>query len=470
LTAGQSSWEDTVTTTPPQGSPNDPARPTSDPVNDPDGATSAAVAPTGPTPPPLTSGSPDRPTAVVPGALRLAAIASLGAGAIHATAAGAHSEHRSAVVAFVVTAALQIAWGALALNRPWRLVGLAGIAINGAAVGGWVMAKTSGISFVTGLEDKESAQFADTLAAGLAALAVVGAAVALVGLLGRRERAAWMARPNPALVGVAAVATIGLAVPGMVQTGNHSHAGGGHGHAETAGAGHDHGAGADSTAAGHDHGATGAAAVAKPYDATLPVDLGGVPGVSAAEQAEAEALVTESLQKLPQFADIPTIEAMGYHSIGDGFTGHEHFIKWDLIADGRVLDADYPESLVFEVNRATGEKKLAAAMYMANVDDTLETVPDVGGDLVQWHVHDNLCYSGEAGKWRVSGVAPAGEECPEGTFRLAGTNSENNNVPMVHIWIVPHPCGPFAALEGVGAGQIAPGEERLCDHAHGAAS
>jgi hypothetical protein len=39
---------------------------------------------------------------------------------------------------------------------------------------------------------------------------------------------------------------------------------------------------------------------------------------------------------------------------------------------------------------------------------------------------------------------------------------------MIHVWIVPHRCGPFAALEGVGGGQIKAGEERLCDHAHGA--
>ena len=40
-------------------------------------------------------------------------------------------------------------------------------------------------------------------------------------------------------------------------------------------------------------------------------------------------------------------------------------------------------------------------------------------------------------------------------------------VPMIHVWVVPHQCGPFAALEGVGAGQIKEGETRLCDHAHG---
>jgi hypothetical protein len=401
--------------------------------------------------------SDDRPTIdhargvdAVPGVLRVAALASLGAGAIHATAAGAHSEHRSAVIAFVLIAVAQIGWGAWAYSRAGRLVSLVGAAINAAAIGGWIMAKTSGLTFVTGLDVKESVQFADAVAAGLAAVAVVGALAALAG------RVSLTARPHPAVVGVAAVAVLALAVPGMVRTGSHSHAGG-HGHTETAG--HSHGAGTS------DHADHAAAEEPKPYDATLPVDLGGTPGVTAEQQAEAENLVTISLEKLPQFSDIPTIEAMGYRSIGDAGTGNEHFMKWDLISDGRVLDPDYPESLVFDVNRETGEKTLAAAMYMANLGDTLDTVPTLGGDLVQWHIHDNLCFIGETNAWRVGDVAPEGEECRPGTFRLG-----NNHVPMVHVWIRPHPCGPFAALEGIGGGQIASGEERLCDHAHGAPS
>jgi hypothetical protein len=386
----------------------------------------------------------------VPAVLKVAAFASLAAGGIHATAAGAHSEHRSAVIAFVLTAVAQIGWGAWALGRSGKLVSLSGVAINAAAVGGWIMAKTSGISFVTGLDTKESVQFADGLAAALAAVAVVGALAALLG------RVSFATGAHPALVGVAGVAVIALAIPGMVRTGSHSHAGG-HDHAETAG-GH---------ADGHDHGTASAdqAAVVQPepYDATLPVDLSGVPGVTAEQQAEAEELVTISLEKLPQFSDIPTIEAMGYRSIGDSATGNEHFMKWDLIGDGRVLDPDYPESLVFDVDRETGQKTLAAAMFMANPEDTLDTVPPIGGELVQWHVHDNLCYAGEPNAWRVAGVAPPDQECRPGTFRLS-----DNPVPMVHVWIRPHPCGPFAALEGIGGGQIADGEERLCDHAHGA--
>lgn len=39
---------------------------------------------------------------------------------------------------------------------------------------------------------------------------------------------------------------------------------------------------------------------------------------------------------------------------------------------------------------------------------------------------------------------------------------------MVHIWIVAHPCGPFAALEGVAGGQVREGEAVNCNpqHAH----
>jgi hypothetical protein len=408
-----------------------------------------------PAPGPDPSAPGDR--AGVPGALRAAAVASLGAGAIHATAAGAHAEPRAVAVAFAVTATLQIGWGALALVRSGRLVSLAGAAVNLGALGGWLLAKTSGIGYVDGLDARESPQFADSLAAGLAAVAVAGA------LLGLAARVEWVSRPRPALVGAAAVATLGLAVPGMVSTGNHSHAGDdGHGHDETAAAAdHDHGDMAEDE--GHDHGGgeTAAAEMAKPYDATLPVDLGGFPGVSPEQQAEAERIVTITLQRLPQFADPATAEARGYRSIRDGITGFEHFMKWDLIDDGRVFDPDYPESLVYKV-APDGTRTLAAAMYMANQGTSLDDVPDVGGDLIQWHIHDDLCFAGEPGAWVVAGVAPPPQECRPGTQRLGPPT------PMVHVWITPHECGPFSALEGVGAGQIAEGEERLCDHHHGA--
>ena len=401
-----------------------------------------------------TASSPDRPSALV----TTAALASIGAGAIHATAAGAHSEHRTAVVAFALTAVFQIAWGALVLVRPSRVVALVGVAGNAAAVGGWVLAKTSGISFVTGLDVQEDPQFADTLAAALAVVAVVGALVVLLPGLSAR-----LSGRQPALVGLATVAAIALTVPGMVAAGSHSHAGG-HEHGgdhgdEAAGHEHDHGAASEESAAGHEHAGHEAAAVAPtPYDPTKPIDLGGVEGVTPEQQAAAENLIAITLWRLPQWSDPKVAEAAGFHSIGDGFTGYEHLIQWDWINDDDILDPERPESLVYRVDR-DGTRTLEAAMYMLPQGETLDTVPELGGKLTQWHIHDDLCFTpGEAPK--VRGVTGVGQGCPAGLVKL-------DPVPMIHLWIVPHRCGPFAALEGVGGGQIKEGEERLCDHAHG---
>ena len=391
----------------------------------------------------------DRPSALV----TAAALASIGAGAIHATAAGAHSEHRAAVVAFALTAVFQIGWGALMLVRPSRAVALVGAAGNAVAFGGWVLAKTSGISFVTGLDVQEDPQFADTLAAALAAVAAVAAlVVALPGLSARlRGR-------QPALVGVATVAALALTVPGMVAAGSHSHAGG-HEHGDEAG-GHGHGAAGEESAAGQEHAGHETAAVAPtPYDPTKPIDLGGVEGVTPEQQAAAENLIAITLWRLPQWSDPKVAEAAGFHSIGDGFTGYEHLIQWDWINDGAILDPERPESLVYRVDR-DGTRTLEAAMFMLPQGETLDTVPELGGKLTQWHIHDDLCFTpGEAPK--VRGVTGVGQGCPAGLVKL-------DPVPMIHVWIVPHRCGPFAALEGVGGGQIKEGEERLCDHAHGA--
>jgi hypothetical protein len=385
--------------------------------------------------------------APTPAVLVVAALASIGAGAIHATAVGSHNEHRQAMYAFATLAALQIGWGALAFVRPSRWVSLLGAAIGATALGGWVVARTSGIGFVDGLEAVEDVQFADALAAALATVAVLGALAVLVG------RFAWVRRPQPVLMGVAMMATVGLVVPGMVSAGGHAHAGG-HEEAGHEEAGHEGGEGHDDM----DHGST--AIPPEPYDGSLPVDFSGVDGVSADEQREAEELATQTIERLPQFADTETAYERGYRSIGDAATGVEHYMNWRAIDDEYTLDPDHPESLVYQVDGE--ERTLVAAMFMLSSEDTLDTTPDIGGDLIQWHVHDDLCFAGEQFAWRVADVAAPPEECRPGTQRLG----EPGTSPMIHVWITGHPCGPFAALEGVGGGQIPEGETRACDHQH----
>ena len=196
----------------------------------------------------------------------------------------------------------------------------------------------------------------------------------------------------------------------------------------------------------------------KPYDPTKPIDLGGNPDVTPAEQARAEQLVRATLKDIPRFASPAAAEAAGYRTIGDASTGDEHYVNWSFVNDGKILDPQKPESLVYEWRN--GKKAVVAAMYMLPFGSHFTDIPDVGGDLTQWHVHRDLCLTNDPVQKVVSSLTSIDAKCPPGTEKAGDT-------PMLHVWIVPNPCGPFAALEGIGAGQIAPGQTRLCDTAHG---
>ena len=420
------------------------------------------------------------------GPLAVAGFASLGAGAIHATAVGSHSEHHAAMYVFVAVAMFQLAWGAWALQRSDRAIAWLGALGNAACLGGWLAAKVSGLSFINGLQDAERVQLADGAAAGLALVAIVP--VVWMTAAGLRRRPLPRAAHGVLLV-ISAAVVVGLTMPSMVAAANHVHT---HSHTHgvaapttdasgtpgtaVAGDAHVHDANGNDVVGGaqtsltsvpdptgstiattaHDH--TTAAVATKPYDPTLPIDLGGVPGVTPQEQARAENLVAITLIRLPQFADPAAAEAAGFHSIQDGFTGFEHYINWSYMNDQYTLDPDHPESLVYQVTGST--KKLVSAMFMLSPSVKLSDVPDIGGKLTQWHIHDNLCFTPDPVAPTIAGVTSSGGTCPAPLERLA-------SAPMIHVWIVPHKCGPFAALEGVGAGQIEAGQTRLCDTAHG---
>ena len=379
------------------------------------------------------------------GPLALAGFASIGAGAIHAAAIGSHAEHRPAVVVFTVLALAQICWGAVALGAQHRVVALVGVGLNAAAIGGWVLAKTNGIGFVDGLNEAEAIQWPDGLAVGLAAVALL---VCLrVAIAGAGSRV-----PSRVLMSGAGALVVFASLTGMTTSSNHVHAGD---HAD-----HESAAGTGSTSAdGHDHGTT-ATVAAKAYDPAVPVDLSGVAGVTQAEQARAESLVVMTLARLPKYADAKVAEADGFRSIHDGITGHEHFINWSYVNDDQLLNPDYPEALVYEIG-PTGTRKLVSAMFMMKEGTSLDDVPEVGGDLTQWHVHDDLCLSDDPVAPSVAGITSIGGSCAPPTVKL-------DPMPMIHVWITKNRCGPFAALEGIGAGQVAEGETRACDHAHGA--
>ncbi len=198
----------------------------------------------------------------------------------------------------------------------------------------------------------------------------------------------------------------------------------------------------------------------KPYDPKQAIDLSCSPGVTPAEQARAEQLIRDTLRDLPKYADPNVAYTDGYRSIEDGFTGDEHYVNWAYLNDGHILDSKRPESLVYDTR--SGGRKLVAAMYMMDIGNTFADVPDVGGPLTQWHVHNDLCLGTTSDPLQkvVSSLTTPNGTCPAGTTKAGA-------VPMIHVWIVKNACGPFASLEGVGAGQVPPGQQRECDAAHG---
>ncbi len=424
-------------------------------------------------------------------ALAIAALGSIAAGAIHAACAGVHADHATLARLFVAAAAAQLLAGLAALARPSRTAAIGLVAVNAVAVGAWLVTRFVGVSWIGGLEVRESIGFADTLCATAAAIAV-GAALAGASI-GRRPAA----RPPLAWYSVGAVA---LALPAMVVGGTTTH------HHDALAADHTHEAAvvAPGEATGHTHdtvaapsessphthdsapaaassgttastvhqhshtpvsaptaATTPAVAWPRPWDPANPLDLSGVPGVSADQESRARTLVEGTLRDLPRWSTTQAAVADGYRSIGDAATGSEHFIKVSLINDDVLLDPTQPESLVYTVH---GEQRtLAGAMFIASArpaDDP--TLTSFAGPLMTWHTHGNLCWGRVNGSFQVVGLTDANGTCAKGV-RAGGSN------PMVHVWITPNACGVFAALEGVGQGQSAVAESQrtdVCHHAH----
>ncbi len=384
----------------------------------------------------------------------LLVIAGLGSAAIHFGFAPVHLQDSTFHGAFfLIVAWLQVAWAVAIARKPSALTYRLGIVLNVTVIGVWVVSRTVGISGTV-----ESFGFPDGLSVALQTFIIVGSFGPLASRLPRTQ---FRDLTAGAVLGASALAVTALVSVSMVPSVS-GHPAGGHddGTSTSEATGvtvvHNHGAASTGTTAGHSATEGHTASVAVPYDPALPIDLGGTKGVTPKQQAEAENIIANTLLGLPQWADQAVAEAAGFRSIGDGVTGTEHLVNQAYMDDDTILDPNKPESLVYDVKN--GVKTLAAAMYMLKTGTPLADVPKTGGSLMQWHTHQNLCYNPQG---RVSGFTNAEGDCPQGLVKPPET-------PMIHVWIRSNECGPFAALEGIGAGAIAPGETRLCDSAHGA--
>jgi len=352
---------------------------------------------------------------------------SLGAGFIHAIAAGTHAEHPETALLMATLAAAQCGGGIALLSRArFRIVPII-VVVQLTAIAGWLLTRTTGITFIYGLAEPESIQIADGFAALLAFAAVV-----TISKRAQNIRAVM----TPVFSGAI---SLSLVVPALLATVQHQHS---HGDSES-------------------HATS--SSWPRPFFPGLELDLSGVEGVSQEQEARAHQLVVDTQTHLVRWADYQEAVKEGWISIGDSSTGYEHFVNGRTLNDGRFLDAEAPESIVYKVY---GDKKiLVSAMYMAEGGPDIDApiLTDFAGPLMQWHIHDNLCWSTRGGVRVVAGVTDQAGNCPSGSIRGGITT------PMVHVWIVPHPCGPFAAVEGLAEGRASvPDDERVdtCDHDH----
>jgi hypothetical protein len=451
--------------------------------------------------------------------LRWAAYASIGAGVIHGTAMGMHAEHATLAKVFMAFTLLQVGWGIVVLSNQQLWVVVSGCVVNAAAVAGWVITRTVGVSFIGGLETTEKPQPADTLCAVLAAFSVGAVFIAwkqrntTVKKLRHFDAAALMSVVTfVALLSVAgkvhndnhyvqaADSQLAIAADGVIVSPTtivrtldsstsvpNTVASSAEVIAETTSSSVQTSSSVAAakkqvtkntqpattspqviTSTTHPHTLTAAQAAAaasgwpRAFDPAAPIDFTGIGGVTAEQAARATALIQATARDLPKYAQVSAAVADGYTTIGDAGTGFEHYVKWTLLNDGRVLDTAAPESLVYAVRG--GVKTLVSAMFMADKGTPIndKTLVDYAGGLMQWHVHTNLCWLNLNGAMRVVGVTDAQGACRFGFVETDGS-------PMVHVWITPHECGPFAALEGVAAGVAdASDAERvdLCSKTH----
>jgi hypothetical protein len=152
---------------------------------------------------------------------------------------------------------------------------------------------------------------------------------------------------------------------------------------------------------------------------------------------EAETLVSEMDAAISRFSDVTIAEEAGYHWIGDEFDGYRHYIQPLYMVDSVELDQTKVESLVYQTE-PDGSLTLVSGMFILSPGETMADVPEVAGGLAVWHEHTNLCFAGD----RLTTTTEAGT-CPSGRAPI-------ETPPMLHVWIVDHPDGPFAAIEGHG--------------------
>jgi hypothetical protein len=196
---------------------------------------------------------------------------------------------------------------------------------------------------------------------------------------------------------------------------------------------------------GHDHGSEvdrSEAVVVVGVDGRFEIDIDGElievtaydpeADPSPEQRVAADELVEAVARSLERFADREAAERAGYRTWQT--FDDVHMVNPAFVVDGRVLDPERPEFLMFD-----GPTLLGAMFLPAG---PTEPGPQVGGPLTVWHFHRSGPACWTAGGLLLDEDRPSpnvDDGCAEGLL-LSDRSPE-----MLHVWIVDNPAGPFAS-------------------------
>jgi hypothetical protein len=153
--------------------------------------------------------------------------------------------------------------------------------------------------------------------------------------------------------------------------------------------------------------------------------------VATPEQTAAAArLYAETKAAILPYEDWHRAWAAGYRPGGPANMPSTHWMNDAYVKAGYVMDPRRPQGLVY-ANTRHGPVLLGAMFQMPHLN---QFGPDPGGPLTAWHQHENICFTPLG--FEFSLMSPFAV-CPLGAIDISAP-------PMLHVWIVDNPGGPFA--------------------------
>ena len=348
---------------------------------------------------------------------------SVGAAAIHFAVTFEHfNEYLVYGVFFLVIGWAQMIWAAVAvwrLPRWWLWLGIAG---NAAVLAVYLASRTTGLPFGPDKGHPEPFGALDVVSA-LLELALIAGCAALLWRPSLADRPVRRRTGFAAIAGLAAIpaaviaATTAAMTPGWAgPEGPAGMVSGSHMTASATAPGAQPGMG--------DMGTTDGLPDMRMYGSAAPA--------TAAQVIAAGQLIKATGASLARFQNVRAAFAAGYTYVLRT-NGEEHLLYNGNNPAYAGLNPQHPSSLVYATGVPHHAPILLGAMYIEN-DRT--NGPQVGGGLTRWHSHLTVCQNGKPT------IAGFGVQL-RGTCNPATWHNQYT-APMLHVWVVPYPGGPFS--------------------------